>query len=230
MVPERHRLVIDLARPLATRFEASGHRLYLVGGIVRDMFADPSKVSGMTQDDVDLTTDASPEQILAAVQPVADAVWTQGIRFGTVGCSIEGHRFEITTHRAELYDAATRKPDVEFSVRIEDDLSRRDFTVNAMALEVTSSEPQLIDPFAGLADLAAQRLRTPSEPAVSFSDDPLRMMRAARFIARFGLTPDPDLVTAVESMAGRLEIVSAERIRDELCKLLVVPDPSAGLW
>jgi poly(A) polymerase len=230
VVPERLRLVIDQTRSLADAFSSAGFRLYLVGGVVRDMFVSVEHLTGSTHDDIDLTTDATPDQILSVVRPLAQELWEQGKRFGTIGCTIDGNRCEITTHRAEAYAPDSRKPEVEFSDKVEDDLSRRDFTVNAMALEITAAEPQLIDPFGGLADLAERRLRTPVEPERSFSDDPLRMMRAARFISRFDLEPDPALVAAVNEMAGRMEIVSAERVRDELCKLMVVPDPSKGLW
>lgn len=194
------------------------------------MFVPVDQLTGSTHDDIDLTTDATPEQILLIVRPMAQELWEQGKRFGTIGCTVDGNRCEITTHRAEAYAPDSRKPEVEFSDRVEDDLSRRDFTVNAMALEITAAEPQLIDPFGGLNDLAEQRLRTPVEPERSFSDDPLRMMRAARFISRFDLEPAAELVQAVMAMASRMEIVSAERVRDELCKLMVVPDPSKGLW
>ena len=219
--------MLDPVAPLADRFAGAGHRLYLVGGIVRDVLADRPLVE---RNDVDLTTDATPEQIKSVVAPVADALWTQGERFGTIGCRIGGVEYEITTHRAEVYRPESRKPEVRFSTEIDADLSRRDFTVNAMALEVTSSAPTLIDPFDGVGDLLGKVLRTPIDPDVSFSDDPLRMMRAARFISSFELTPTAELTASVRSMADRLEIVSAERIRDELCKLVVVPDPSAGLW
>jgi len=159
---------------------------------------------------------------------VADALWTQGERFGTIGVKLGDRVVEITTHRAEAYAPDSRKPEVSFGDDIEQDLARRDFTVNAMALRVP--EPELIDPFGGAEDLAAGRLRTPLSPEVSFTDDPLRMLRAARFVAGYGLEPDAELVAAVRANAHRLEIVSAERIRDELDKLLVVTDPSAGLW
>ena len=227
MIPDRARAVLDPIGPLAERFTDAGHRLFLVGGIVRDVLADRPLGE---RNDVDLTTDATPPQIKALVAPVADALWTQGERFGTIGCTIAGVDYEITTHRAEVYLPDSRKPQVDFATEIDADLSRRDFTINAMALEVTSDEPTLIDPFDGVADLAGRVLRTPVDPDVSFSDDPLRMMRAARFISSFELTPTDELLASVRSMADRLEIVSAERIRDELCKLVVVPDPSAGLW
>lgn len=226
MIPERLRPVLDVARPLAERFEAEGHRLYLVGGIVRDLLIGRDLTSGAR--DIDLTTDARPEQTKAIVSGWAEAMWSQGERFGTIGCRFGGWDFEITTHRAEAYRPDSRKPVVVYADAVEADLSRRDFTVNAMALSLP--EPQLVDPFDGAADLAAGRLRTPLSPQESFSDDPLRMMRAARFVAGYGLEPDPGLTEAVIELRHRLEIVSAERVRDELDKLLVVDDPSAGLW
>jgi poly(A) polymerase len=234
VVPERLAPILDEVRPLAERFTAAGHRLYLVGGIVRDLvlgreLSGPGRWRpGVHGRDLDLTTDAKPEQTKRLLDGFADSVWTQGERFGTIGAKRGEQVFEITTHRAEAYVPDSRKPDVAFAEEIGADLSRRDFTVNSMALALP--EPELIDPFGGVDDLAAQRLRTPLSPEESFSDDPLRMLRAARFIAGYGLTPDPDLVAAVKAMRSRLEIVSAERIRDELCKLLVVDDPSAGLW
>ncbi|MEZ5177425.1 MAG: CCA tRNA nucleotidyltransferase [Acidimicrobiales bacterium] len=225
MIPPRLQPVLDEVRPLADAFAAAGHPLYLVGGIVRDLLL--GRELG-PEADIDLTTPARPDVVKAVAGPLADALWTQGERFGTIGVKVGERTFEITTHRAESYDPESRKPEVSFGDDIAEDLSRRDFTVNAMALRVP--EPDLIDPFGGAADLAAGRLRTPLSPEVSFTDDPLRMLRAARFIAGYGLSPDADLVAAVRANAERLQIVSAERIRDELDKLLVVPDPSAGLW
>ena len=221
--------------PLAERFHASGHRLYLVGGTVRDLFA---RDHGAADEfDLDLTTDARPNEIKRCLHEWADAVWTQGERFGTIGAHRVNEQgvnrvFEITTFRAEAYTDDSRKPHVVFADRVEEDLSRRDFTVNAMALELTGDDaaPELIDPFDGAVDLATRVLRTPLGPDVSFNDDPLRMLRAARFIAGYQLEPDPQLVDAVRAMADRLEIVSAERIRDELDKLIVVDHPAAGLW
>ncbi len=180
--------------------------------------------------DFDATTDARPDEIKRIIAPWADAVWTQGEKFGTIGARKGERVYEITTHRAEAYHPDTRKPDVEFADAIDTDLSRRDFTINAMALEVTSDSPSLVDPFNGVADLMARVLRTPLDPDISFSDDPLRMMRAARFVAKLGMTPDAELVAAVHRMKDRLEIVSFERIRDELNKLIVVDSPSTGLW
>ncbi|KAA0235149.1 MAG: CCA-adding enzyme [Acidimicrobiales bacterium] len=226
MIPERVQPVLDETRPLAEKFGRAGKRLYLVGGIVRDLLENRAS----HHPDIDLTTDALPEEVKGIIGPWVDALWTQGERFGTIGCSKGTRRYEITTHRADVYRPESRKPVVEFSSEIEADLSRRDFTVNAMALEVTAGAPELIDPFDGLDDLAARRLRTPLSPEESFDEDPLRMMRAARFIADYDLVPDANLRQAVERMHARLDIVSAERIRDELDKLIVVDDPSPGLW
>jgi len=229
VIPERLRPVLDEVRPLAQRFDAAGHRIYLVGGIVRDLVLGRPLTGG----DIDLTTDAHPGRTTELVAGWADAVWDQGARFGTVGLKKGGTIFEVTTHRDEAYTPDSRKPAVSFAQEVEADLSRRDFTVNAMALRVTGAvddAPELIDPFGGVADLAAHVLRTPRPPEESFTDDPLRMLRAARFLAGYGLVPDDALVSAIRSLVGRLEIVSAERVRDELGKLLVVDDPSAGLW
>jgi poly(A) polymerase len=224
VIPERLQPILDQVRPLAERFEAAGHRIYLVGGVVRDLMLNRLQPGH----DLDLTTDALPERTLELMKGWADGTWTQGQAFGTIGARHEGTTFEITTHRAEAYRSDSRKPQVVYADDVTLDLSRRDFTVNAMALRLP--EPELIDPYGGVADLAAQRLRTPLEPEVSFSDDPLRMLRAARFIAGLGLEPDPALVKAVRDMRERLEIVSVERVRDELSKLMVVDDPSPGLW
>jgi poly(A) polymerase len=231
-VPERLRPLLAPESPLqdlARRFQSAGHSLHLVGGWVRDALLGVTKPGA----DYDLTTDARPEQILELVRPWSDHVWLQGQAYGTIGAA-RGEpprdvRVEITTFRAEVYRPDSRKPSVVFSDSLETDLSRRDFTVNAMALSLP--EPALTDPYGGVEDLLVhKRLRTPLAPSVSFLDDPLRMMRAARFIAGLGLEPDPALVQAATDLAGRLEVVSAERIRDELSKLLVVDDPSPGLW
>jgi len=211
-------------RELAERFVAAGHECYLVGGPVRDAFLDRVDPNA----DVDLATDARPDAIEAIVGPWADDVWLQGKRFGTVGCRKDGIPFEITTFRGDVYHPDSRKPDVSFADAIEADLARRDFTINAMALALP--EPRFVDPFGGAVDLGARVLRTPLGPDVSFTDDPLRMLRAARFVAAFGLEPVPDLLHAMEMYRQRLEIVSAERIRDELSRLLVLQDPSPGLW
>ena len=226
MVPERFAPVLSEVADVAALFRQAGKRLYLVGGTVRDLLGglDFSNL------DFDATTDARPDEIKRIIASWADAVWTQGEKFGTIGARKGERVYEITTHRAEAYHPDTRKPDVEYADAIETDLSRRDFTINAMALEVTSDSPTLVDPFGGAADLLTRVLRTPLDPDISFSDDPLRMMRAARFIARFQMEPVPELVAAVHHMKDRLEIVSAERIRDELDKLIVVDTPSPGLW
>jgi poly(A) polymerase len=226
VIPARAQALVDATADLAARFDDAGHRLYVVGGSVRDVFCPDEPSIGA---DIDLTTDALPDQTEKIVAGWADAVWLQGKRWGTVGVRRGDRTIEITTHRAEAYQPDSRKPDVVFGDSIEVDLSRRDFTVNAMALRL-GDHLEIIDPYDGLADLAAGRLRTPLDPEVSFSDDPLRMLRAARFIAGLGLRPDDALVAAVRSMHDRLAIVSAERIRDELGKLLVVERPSSGLW
>jgi len=226
VVPERFAPVLAEVADVAALFRRAGHRLYLVGGTVRDL------LSGQPLDnlDFDATTEARPEAVKKIIAGWADAVWTQGEKFGTIGARKGERVYEITTHRAEAYHPDTRKPDVEFADAIETDLSRRDFTINAMALEVTTDSPTLVDPFEGAADLLTKTIRTPLAADISFSDDPLRMMRAARFIARFGMTPVPELVAAVRAMKDRLEIVSSERVRDELNKLITVDTPSLGLW
>ena len=236
MFPERLRPLVDATAELAERFRTAGHTLYLVGGSVRDaIVADgeaPGAGPGPTADggasDLDFTTDARPDDIEAVLRGWADAVWTQGKRFGTIACLRGSQKYEITTHRAEAYHPDSRKPEVVFGDRIEDDLARRDFTVNAMALRLP--ELELIDPYGGLVDLAERRLRTPLDPQVSFADDPLRMLRAARFVAKLDMEPTEELVAAVRADHARLSIVSAERIRDELDKIMVLPVPSTALW
>ncbi len=224
-VPERFLPYVEATEELARRFAAAGKTLFLVGGSVRDALF-PGAGDG--ESDFDLTTDARPDEIERLMRGWADDVWTQGARFGTIGARKASRVYEITTHRAEAYVPDSRKPEVTFGDDIEVDLSRRDFTINALALRLP--EMELIDPFDGLGDLAAGRLRTPLDPEVSFADDPLRMLRAARFAARFSLEPDPALTDAVRHMHGRLSIVSAERIRDELDKMLMVDVPSKALW
>ena len=228
-VPQRLQPFYEAGSPVRSLGEllaAEGHEVYLVGGTVRDAFLDLDLEDlGI---DVDLATNARPEVVERLVTPWADAVWTQGRAFGTIGAMKDGRRFEITTYRADVYHGDSRKPEVTYSDDIETDLSRRDFTVNAMALALP--EPAFVDPFHGAADLAALVLRTPLAPEVSFEDDPLRMLRAARFVSQLGVTPAPELVAAIVELRHRLEIVSAERIRDELSKLLLIEDPTAGLW
>lgn len=228
MIPDRFGPVLDEVAPLASAFAAAGHRLYVVGGTVRDLLL--GDASFTTADDIDLTTSARPDEIKACLNGVAEAVWTQGERFGTIGARIGDRVYEITTFRAESYTDDSRKPHVVYADDVETDLARRDFTVNAMALEVTSTAPVLVDPHDGAIDLATKVLRTPLSPEESFSDDPLRMLRAARFITRLDLVPTDDLVAAVRDMAPRLAIVSAERIRDEFDKLICAAHPTAGLW
>jgi poly(A) polymerase len=218
------RSLVEETRWLVDRFQSAGHELYLVGGVVRDAVLNRLDEGS----DLDLTTDARPDETKALVAPVAEAVWDQGQAFGTIGFAKEERRFEITTHRGEAYPPESRKPRVAFADAVEADLSRRDFTINAMALRLPDLE--LVDPHGGLEDLASSRLRTPLAARESFADDPLRMLRAARFMAGLQLTPDPDLVEAVETMHDRLSIVSAERIRDELDRLIVVERPGKGLW
>ncbi len=224
-VPPRLRAYYEAGSPtreLADRLVTAGHECYLVGGTVRDAFL------GVSSPDVDLATDAPPDQIRRLLGGWADHLWLQGERFGTIGAERRGLRFEITTFRGDVYRPETRKPEVTYATRIEDDLARRDFTINAMALRLP--DPVLVDPHGGAVDLAARRLRTPVAPEASFEADPLRMLRGARFVAGFGLEPVPELIQAIETLRHRLEIVSAERVRDELCRLLTVEDPSAGLW
>jgi poly(A) polymerase len=229
VLPERLRPLVQATADLSKRFRSAGHSLYLVGGSVRDaIVAGDGMAPAEPERDLDFTTDARPDEIEAIVRGWADAVWTQGKRFGTIGARKREQTYEITTHRAEVYLPDSRKPEVAFGDVVEDDLSRRDFTVNAMALQLP--ELELVDPFGGLADLSAHRLRTPLGPEVSFSDDPLRMLRAARFLAKLELEPAPELVEAVQTGHGRLAIVSAERIRDELDKIMVLPEPSVALW
>ena len=224
-VPPRLAPLLETAAPLAARFEARARRLYLVGGSVRDALIGDVDLDVV---DIDLTTEARPEEILDIVRGWADAVWEQGRQFGTIGLRKGDRVFEITTHRAEVYREDSRKPSVTFGDDVETDLARRDFTINAMALDLATLT--LVDPFGGAVDLAQRRLAPPLDPAVSFSDDPLRMLRAARFIARFDLVPDDVLVESARSLADRLSIVSAERIRDELDKIMLVATPSVALW
>ncbi len=210
------------ASSLARLFTAAGYRLYLVGGVVREAVAGRFLAGA----DLDCTTDARPPAVRRIVGGLATSLWTQGERFGTIGCVVDGQAFEITTHRGERYEPHSRKPVVAFGDDVEQDLARRDFTVNAMAVD--TADGTLIDPHGGRRDLASGILRTPLDPAVSFGDDPLRMLRAARFIASHGLAPEGALVGAVRTMGERLQIVAVERTRDEFEKLLLVDDPAEG--
>lgn len=206
---------------LASAFEAAGHELALVGGPVRDAFL------GRELSDLDFTTDARPDDILAIVEPIADAHWDIGRAFGTIGARIGGETFEITTYRADAYDGESRKPEVEFGDSLEADLTRRDFTVNAMALRLPGQV--LVDPSGGMDDLLAGRISTPASPHVSFGDDPLRMLRAARFTAQLGFVVEPKTAAAMTELAERIEIVSIERVASELSKLLLTADPVPGI-
>jgi poly(A) polymerase len=217
--------LFSATQPLAERFAEAGFELYAVGGCVRNVLLG---VEREINDDYDLTTNARPDDIERIVKPWANATWDQGRRFGTIGCKRDGINFEITTFRADAYEPDSRKPIVTFGDSIREDLSRRDFTINAMAIKL-GDEPEFIDVSGGLSDLMAKRLKTPLDPAISFEDDPLRMLRAARFLARFDLTPVPELLQAIAQDHERLKIVSAERIRDELDKLLEVPVCAPGL-
>ena len=228
MLPERLRPLVQATADLSERFRSAGRTLFLVGGSVRDAIVADGPATTEVDHDLDFTTDARPDEIEATVRGWADSVWTQGKRFGTIGARRGEQTYEITTHRAEVYRPDSRKPEVAFGDVVEDDLSRRDFTINAMALRLP--ELELVDPFGGLADLSTHRLRTPLGPEVSFSDDPLRMLRAARFAAKLSLEPVPELVEAVRTGHHRLAIVSAERIRDELDKIMVLAVPSKALW
>ncbi|TVZ01740.1 CCA tRNA nucleotidyltransferase [Trebonia kvetii] len=206
---------------LGELFAAAGHELALVGGPVRDVF-----LRG-TPPDLDLTTDAVPERVLEITKAWADKTWTVGIEFGTIGLRKRNEIFEITTYRSEAYDRNSRKPEVKYGTSLVADLERRDFTINAMAARLPSFE--LVDPFGGLAALKEKVLRTPGRPEDSFSDDPLRILRAARFAARLGFTVAADVQAAMGEMASRLSIVSAERITDELSKLMLTATPEAGI-
>ena len=204
-------------------FADAGHEVALVGGPVRDAFLGRLEAAP----DLDFTTDARPEQALAILQSVAEATWEVGIRFGTIGARLWGRDCEFTTYRSEAYDSSSRKPQVQFGDSLPGDLGRRDFTINAMALQLPALT--LVDPFDGLSDLQAGVIRTPGTPQDSFGDDPLRMLRAARFASQLGFEVEPTCLAAMGAMRDRLEIVSAERIRDELTKIVMAADPRRGL-
>jgi poly(A) polymerase len=211
------------ATKLAIAFKAAGFKLALVGGPVRDALL------GRLGNDLDFTTDAHPKDCEKILNKWADSVWDIGAAFGTVAGKKGDITVEITTYRSESYNLDSRKPNVEFGKTIEADLSRRDFTINAMALELTTDEPTFIDLYNGVSDLQNKLIKTPGKPEDSFSDDPLRMMRAARFMSQLNLEIDPAVVSAIKSMAGRLEIISAERIRDEFIKIMMSDNPRLGI-
>ncbi|MFA5707244.1 CCA tRNA nucleotidyltransferase [Mycolicibacterium sp.] len=214
-------------RELGALFTDAGHELFLVGGSVRDALL------GRLGVDLDFTTDAHPEAVQRILRPWADGMWDTGIDFGTVGAARHGNRVEITTFRADTYDRVSRNPQVRFGERLDDDLIRRDFTVNAMAVRIDPAAPggigEFVDPLNGLAALRARTLDTPSAPEVSFGDDPLRMLRAARFVSQLGFTVAPRVRAAIEQMAPELGRITAERIAAELDKLLLGADPVAGI-
>src|SRR5690606_15440825 len=206
---------------LARAFDDAGYELAIVGGPVRDALL------GRETHDLDFTTDARPDDILRLVKPLSSAHWDIGRDFGTIGARVDGEQVEITTYRADSYDGETRKPTVEFGDTIDGDLARRDFTVNAMALQVPSR--RLVDPTGGVEDLVSAPLRAPAAPHVSFGDDPLRMLRAARFASQLGFDVDPGTLAAVTELRETLRIVSAERIQAELVRMLQTDDPVRGI-
>jgi poly(A) polymerase len=211
------------ATNLAIAFKAAGFKLALVGGPVRDA------ILGRLGNDLDFTTDAHPKDCEKILNKWADSVWDIGAAFGTVAGKKGDITVEITTYRSESYELDSRKPNVEFGKTIEADLSRRDFTINAMALELTTDEPTFIDLYNGVDDLQSKLIKTPGKPEDSFSDDPLRMMRAARFMSQLNFTIDPAVIAAIKSMTARLEIISAERIRDEFIKIIMSDNPRLGI-
>ena len=216
---------ISLLTEIGLAFAEAGHELYLVGGSVRDAL-----LGRLSSPDLDFATDARPEQVHQIVRQWADSVWDTGIAFGTVGVGKGDYRLEITTFRVDRYDQVSRNPEVRFGDRLDDDLVRRDFTVNAMAVRITPTGPgEFLDPLGGLAALGARVLDTPSAPSVSFGDDPLRMLRAARFVSQLGFTVAPRVRAAIEEMAPQLARISAERVAAELDKLLLGDDPVAGI-
>jgi poly(A) polymerase len=208
---------------LAKAFKDAGFKLALVGGPVRDA------ILGRLGNDLDFTTNAHPKECEKILNKWADSVWDVGAAFGTIAGKKDEITVEITTYRSESYSADSRKPNVEFGENIEGDLSRRDFTINAMALELTTDEPTFIDLFGGVSDLQNKVIKTPGKPEDSFSDDPLRMMRAARFMSQLNFEVDPAVVAAMKSMAKRLEIISSERIRDEFIKTIMGQQPKLGI-
>ncbi len=214
----------EVLRELGRVFAEAGHELYLVGGSVRDALL------GRLGTDLDFTTDARPEQMQRMLRPWADALWDTGIEYGTLGVGKGDQRMEITTFRADTYDQVSRNPEVRFGDRLDDDLVRRDFTVNAMAVRITGQGPsEFLDPLGGLDALRARVLDTPAAPEVSFGDDPLRMLRAARFVSQLGFTVAPRVREAMGAMAGQLERITAERVAAELDKLILGADPAAGI-
>lgn len=217
--------IAPVADRLGALFSNAGHELYLVGGSVRDALL------GGLGHDLDFATSARPGAVEKLLRKLSPAVWTIGKEYGTIGCRVDVGEtswvIEVTTYRSDVYVGHSRKPEVAFGDTLDDDLLRRDFTINAMAVSIP--EKRFVDPYGGLNDLARRVIRTPATPESSFSDDPLRMMRAARFAAQLGFRPAPEVVAAMRDMADRISIISAERIRDELSKLLLTDGPRPGL-
>ena len=224
MISDRFNSILGTANKIADKFKEHNKDLYLVGGSVRDILIDSEKPLY----DLDYTTNARPGEISKILSELTNSLWKQGIEFGTVGCLFEGFRHEITTFRQEAYIPESRKPAVIFGESLEVDLSRRDFTINTIALDLSNME--IIDPYNGRSDLERAVLKTPLSPEISFSDDPLRMLRAARFISSHNVVPVEELVNAVQMLNDRINVVSKERIREELDKLLTTENPSNGLW
>ena len=212
-----------LAKDLAAKFAKAGFTLALVGGPVRDA------ILGRLGNDLDFTTNAMPDETKSIIKKSADSIWETGREFGTIAAQFGDITVEITTYRSEVYDPESRNPEVKFGDSIDGDLLRRDFTVNAMALELTTNPPTFIDNFNGVNDLLKKSLRTPGTAENSFSDDPLRMMRAARFAAQLGFEVDPAIIVAIKAMSARIKIISAERVREELTKILMSENPRIGL-
>ncbi len=230
MIPPRLQTLLAsgaASRELAGLFADAGHRLYLVGGSVRDALLD------RPNSDLDFATDARPDEIEEIVRPWAADLYLAGKTYGTIGAIRSGRIHEITTFRSEIYRDESRKPEVTYSNDIEEDLSRRDFTVNAMAIRIPTSDndaPEMVDPWGGLVDLHSRLLRTPLDPRISFGDDPLRMLRLFRFVSRLGFVPDEATLDAVRTMHERLEIISAERIKGELDRLMIGDHVGPALW
>jgi poly(A) polymerase len=231
-VQETVRELVELSpvlTELGARFTAAGFEVHLVGGSVRDaLLSAGAGQAGTVPGDLDVTTDARPEQVLELLRGWAGSTWNTGIAFGTVGAEVRGVRLEITTFRADRYDRESRNPEVAWGDSLVDDLVRRDFTVNAMAVSL-GPDRTVTDPFGGLGDLLARRLRTPGSAEDSFADDPLRMLRAVRFVAQLGLTPDDDVLQAMTAMSGELARITPERVQVELSKTLLQDAPRAAL-
>ncbi|MGY1807609.1 CCA tRNA nucleotidyltransferase [Blastococcus sp. SYSU D00669] len=230
-VQQTVRELVDLSpvlTELGERFAAAGFEAHLVGGSVRDALLSAGAGAARVPGDLDITTDARPEQTLELLRGWASSTWNTGIQFGTVGAEVQGARLEITTYRADRYDRESRNPEVAWGDSLEDDLARRDFTVNAMAVSL-GPDRRVTDPYGGLGDLLTRRLRTPGAAVDSFLDDPLRMLRAVRFVAQLQLTPDDEVIAAITALAGELGRITPERVQVELSKTLLQGSPRAAL-